>query len=87
MADLTPAQRAELKRLTRTMREILHQAAVGSGDVCHPFLHSARILERRGFVVIDRRQSDFFYDLRLTPAGVAACASLWPSMPVPEDRR
>jgi len=71
---MTPAQRTELKRLTRTMRGILQRAATGSGDVCHPFPHSARILERRGFVTIDRRQPDGFYAVRLTPAGVAACA-------------
>jgi hypothetical protein len=77
---MTRVQELEFRRLTPLMKELLQVAAKSRGIVCAgQDIRSARILERRGFLVA-RCDGNGPYVLTLTPAGTEALARLGPNV-------
>lgn len=67
---MTLAQVMEMRRLTPGMSELLHHIGEKiEADVCAPYLRTARLLERRGFLAMIKRSTDGFTSFRLTEAG------------------
>jgi len=69
------AQEEELKRFTPTMWALLRYTAkhCPMAKIGGPWLRSARVLERRGFIIVCRCVGGC-YSMRLTPAGAEAMA-------------
>jgi hypothetical protein len=56
---MTPAQKLELRRLTPTMWDTLRNAGNDNPVAYH--VASAKILARRGFLVVHKKRSDGWY--------------------------
>jgi hypothetical protein len=70
---MTPAQKLELKRLTPTMWATLRNVANSDDPVAHHVV-TAKILARRGFLVVHDKRGDGWRPVELTDAGREAIA-------------
>jgi hypothetical protein len=69
---MTPAQRMEVMRFTDLMCSLLRYAdkmPEGMAGICGPSARTARILTRRGFVILDSGKRPKDWSIRLTEAG------------------
>ena len=75
MAEQNRAPEEQVKRFTPTMWALLRYTAkhCPKAKIGGPWLRSARVLERRGFIIVCRCVGGC-YSMRLTPAGAEAIA-------------
>jgi hypothetical protein len=75
---MTRVQELEVRRFTQNIWTLLYCVdgkPTQEAEVCGPFLRTARILKRRGFVSLVPGSDRGFYGVRLTDAGREALIS------------